>query len=189
MLFSAIGKYSIPHIYTHIHLHICICVCVRPTKNKPHLQRIEIFQLSHTLTHKLMQLIWNRDSGVGSIGNRILIWLPRRCLYLFDLIYFARGHMLHVPVPQISCQVLRFMINTARCSCPPPPFCCCTWLWQLQYRLPGCTRCRTVVSAVDDNWRLGQLDHKRGLRIVVNPLAGTSSAIARFVCFTRVFKV
>lgn len=53
----------------------------------------------------------------------------------------------------------------------------------------GCTRCRTVVSAVDDNWRLGQLDHKRGLRIVVNPLAGTSSAIARFVCFTRVFTV
>lgn len=135
MLFSAIGKYSIPQIYTHIHLHICIYVCVRPTKNKPHLQRIEIFQLSHTLTQKLMQLIWNRESGVGSIGNRILIWLPRRCLYLFDLIYFARGHMLHVPVPQISCQVLRFMINTARCSCPPPPFGCCTWLRQLQSRL------------------------------------------------------
>lgn len=50
MLFPGIGKYSIPKIYKHIHIHICNYVCVRPTKNKPHLQRIEIFQLSHTLT-------------------------------------------------------------------------------------------------------------------------------------------
>lgn len=69
MLFSAIG--NIPfHRYIHTQIHICICVCfcvcVRPTKNKPHLQHLEIFQLSHTLTQKLMQLIWNRESGVGS---------------------------------------------------------------------------------------------------------------------------
>lgn len=178
MLFLRIEKYSIPKIRD-----IQLCVYTSPLKINPisseqKISRSPSLSPTHIIKTQINAGNWKFSrSRASGIGNRILNWMQQRSLFIamFDLIYFVPGHMLLqralcvcVCVPQISCQVLRFMAaqrrrQRQRCSCllSPSAFRC---TWQLESLVPQPALDRTVVSDNDeDNWRLGQLEHKRGL--------------------------